>query len=56
MGSGPFEAGPVAASLMLRPDNKEPCTHGVVEPDNRMALAEYQGALAATRDSWECAE
>src|SRR5205823_181272 len=47
MGSGPFVAEQVATRLFLRPNS---ATHGVIEPDTPMPLAEYQEALAATRD------
>lgn len=57
LGNGPFDRTAVAAGLMLAPDEKKlPCEHGVIEPDNRMSLQEYQESLAATRNSWECAE
>ena len=49
MGTGSFVPEPVATGLVLRPDSD---THGTVQPDRQMLLAEYQGALAATRDQW----
>ena len=52
MGEGPFEAGRLAARLVLRPDPDMPKTHGFVEPDQKMGLVEYEDALAATRDQW----
>jgi hypothetical protein len=52
MGEGRFESSPVADLLVLRPDPKRPTQHGFVEPDRKMSVAQYQGALAATRTSW----
>ena len=52
MGEGPFGAGRVADRLALRPDPAIPEAHGFVEPDQEMSLAEYEAALAATRDLW----
>ncbi len=48
-GSGPFVLGAFAPRLVLRPDSPR---HGVVEPDQEMALDAFQLALAATRDEW----
>jgi hypothetical protein len=48
-GSGPFEAGPVADGLVLRPDS---IAHGLVEPARPMSVAELQGHLGATAASW----
>lgn len=56
MGEGVFQAGAVADSLMLRPDKKAAPEHGVVEPERRMLLEEFQNALAATREQWERGE
>ena len=53
MGDGPFEAGRVAAKLVLRPDPEMPKEHGFVEPDKKMSLSDYEAALAATRDQWQ---
>jgi len=50
MGSGSFEAGPVAPGLLLRLLGTE---HGLIEPEYRMLLADYTTALAATRDQWQ---
>lgn len=39
----------------LGPDlrfNQDATAHGLIEPARDMALAEYQAALAATRDRW----
>jgi hypothetical protein len=49
MGNGPFTSGPVAADLELRVDGP---THGLIEPAAVMTVADYQRALAATRDQW----
>ena len=49
MGEGPFEPGDVSQELTLRPDSPE---HGVVEPGELTSLAEFQAALAATRENW----
>jgi len=48
-GDGPFVEGPAAHRLRLMPDR---ATHGTVQPDEVMALAEFQAALAATRVGW----
>jgi hypothetical protein len=56
MGEGPFIAGPVATGLQLCPDPRRPTEHALVEPDQRMPLAEYQQALAATQELWEPGE
>jgi hypothetical protein len=53
MGEGAFEAGAVAPGLTLCPDGKPNPTHGVVEPDSRMPVDDYQAALAATKDLWQ---
>jgi hypothetical protein len=53
MGEGPFEAGQIADRLDCRPDPARPEEHGFVEPAQVMPQAEYQAALAATRDSWQ---
>ena len=49
MGAGPFEEGPVAENLMLRPDRTD---HGTVQPAQTMPLQTYEESLAATRDQW----
>jgi hypothetical protein len=56
LGDGPFDSSAIADGLVLRPDKKVPCTHGVVEPAKSMLLRDYQDLLAATGDSWMCAE
>ncbi|HEX3477833.1 MAG TPA: hypothetical protein VHT91_22580 [Kofleriaceae bacterium] len=48
-GEGRFLAGRVAAHLALVPDKPE---HGVVAPDTKMRLADYEAALAATQPGW----
>jgi hypothetical protein len=53
MGVGAFAEGQVAAQLRLRLDPDDPETHGFVEPDGKMVLADYEAALAATRDRWQ---
>lgn len=52
LGAGDFLAGPVAPDLTFRPDPNTPAQHGLVEPAQEMSLADYQAALAATRDHW----
>lgn len=52
MGKGAFEAGDLADQLVLRPDPDRPTAHGFVEPAARMPCADYQAALAATRELW----
>ena len=49
MGDGPFASGPVTVGLDLRVDGP---THGLVEPASETAVADYQQALADTRDEW----
>jgi hypothetical protein len=51
-GDGDFEIGNLNDDLVLRPDPNQLDKHGVVEPARLMAIAEYQGALAATCDQW----
>ena len=53
LGEGPFEDGPVAERLLLRPDKPG---HGLVEPAEAMATGEYLAGLAATRESWRNGE
>jgi hypothetical protein len=54
-GQGRFETGPLANRLNLRIDSEDP-HHGFIEPDAIMTAAEYQAALAATRDAWDVDE
>jgi hypothetical protein len=52
MGRGPFEDGPIGAGLALA--SKEGTRrHGVVVPIERMTIARFQAALAATRNDWK---
>jgi hypothetical protein len=53
MGNGAFAEDQVAAHLRLRLDPDNPEKHGFVEPDDKMMLADYEAALAATRDQWQ---
>jgi hypothetical protein len=52
LGQGEFKGADVSADLVLRPDPSKPNEHGFVEPSQVMTAAAYQGALAATRDTW----
>jgi hypothetical protein len=52
MGDGDFAAGPLARDLVLRPDPKRPDKHGFVEPEREMPAAEYDAAIAETREQW----
>jgi hypothetical protein len=52
LGEGEFKADAVAPDVQLRPDPVHPDRHGFVEPKRSMTLADYQSALAATRDQW----
>ena len=52
MGDGDFLDSPVTTELNLRLDPKKPTTHGFVEPAFKMSAADYQAAIAATRDAW----
>jgi hypothetical protein len=52
MGSGTFSQGRVARRLCLRLDPRHPETHGFVEPDATMKTADFEAAVAATRDQW----
>lgn len=56
MGSGPFQSGPVAPGLALRPEGGSRARHGVVEPESIMLLEEYREALASTRPLWSVAD
>ncbi|MGH7172843.1 MAG: hypothetical protein ACRELG_21390 [Gemmataceae bacterium] len=53
MGEGAFVSGVVAEHLVLRIDPEEPERHGFVEPERKMPAAEYEAAIAATRDHWK---
>ena len=46
------EEGDLGTQLRYRPDARKPDRHGQVEPALAMVLAQYQGALAATRAAW----
>jgi hypothetical protein len=48
-GEGRFIAGPFAAHLALVPDRLD---HGVVGPDAKTSLSEYEVALAGTQSGW----
>lgn len=52
MGKGAFVPERVADRLCLRLDPDDPERHGLVEPDDRMKMEEYETALEATRDQW----
>lgn len=52
MGEGPFADGPVTTDLNLRVDPNDSTRHGFVEPAITMQGADYEAALAATRDAW----
>jgi hypothetical protein len=52
LGEGPFLAASVVERLSLRLDPDHPEKHGFVEPDQRMALSDYEAALAATQPVW----
>jgi hypothetical protein len=47
--NGGFDAVPIAAGLVLRPDAPG---HGNVEPSSEMTYAAFQAALHATREGW----
>ncbi len=51
-GEGPFAPGRVADRLRLGLDPNAPERHGLVGPDDRMKVADYESALAATRNWW----
>jgi hypothetical protein len=53
MGGGPFVPGRVAQDLFFRPDPQNQKQHGFVEPERRMPVANFEAALAATRDQWK---
>jgi hypothetical protein len=52
LGDGEFKDGAVNPDLFFRLDPAAPEKHGVVEPARTMTIAEYQAALAATRNDW----
>jgi hypothetical protein len=52
MGEGAFAPERVADRLRLRLDPDQPERHGLVEPDDRMKLGDYETALTDTRDRW----
>jgi hypothetical protein len=52
MGEGPFQPAPIAQQLVLRPDSS---THGLVEPQQPIQLADFQFAVSQTRESWTLA-
>ncbi len=53
MGVGSFAEGMINDLLLFRPDPADSTIHGVVEPAVAMPQADYQTALAATRDEWQ---
>jgi hypothetical protein len=53
MGEGAFAPARVANHLHLRPDLDNPERHGLVEPDDRMKVEDYEAALGATCDQWQ---
>jgi hypothetical protein len=53
MGSASFAPGPLAPDLVLYAPGG---SHGTVCPDHVMLLADFQKALADTRDSWNIDE
>ncbi len=42
----------MAERLAVRPDERRPGLHALVEPAARMLMDDYEGALAATRHAW----
>ena len=52
-GDGPFVSSAINDLLRLQPTASK---HGVIEPSRRMPVAEYQGALALTKQDWENGE
>ena len=48
-GEGEFVSGTVAPKLVLNPDKP---THGVVQPETRMAFTDYLDALKSTQNDW----
>jgi len=44
-----FESGHLTSRLFLRWDKG---SHGLIEPETMMPIAEFQAALAATQDRW----
>lgn len=53
MGEGAFVLAALTDLLRLRPDPVAPKRHGFVEPARKMLVAEYEAAIAATRDQWK---
>ena len=52
-GLGTFQQAVIADNLEFLPDSP---THGVVRPVNTVPIAQYEAALAATRDDWQVDE
>ena len=48
-GEGEFSDSSINSHLILRPNS---ATHGTVQPSRSMSLADFQQALADTRNSW----
>jgi hypothetical protein len=48
-GAGDFVESVVSESLVLKPDSR---SHATIQPTRSMPLADFQQALAATRDGW----
>jgi hypothetical protein len=53
MGEGLFAPEAVADRLQLRLDPDDPERHGLVEPDDKMKIDDYESALAATAGQWQ---
>jgi hypothetical protein len=51
-GNGEFADGPFCQGLQLRIDRND-LTHGLVEPDRPVTLAEHRVAIEATRSNWD---
>ena len=49
VGTGTFESNAFGPSLFLNVDNPK---HGTIQPTAAVSLADYEAALAATRDEW----
>lgn len=56
MGSEEFQDGAVTAHLVLRLDKPGEKRHGLVEPNIRTKLEEYQAELRSTVSDWEICE
>jgi hypothetical protein len=56
MGQGKYETAPISADLDLRFQTEDRPGHGLVAPNRKMLLEEYQAALAATQDQWKVDE